>query len=259
MIKKYDSIPEFVEFAKSRGYQPESESEWYGYATHAKVVSLARSGDDTLVPDAEKLLDMLDANVEIARPEWMPTVAGAYANVPEFLAGTPECMRIMQPVASDYAPVNIYVSTTCSAGIKTETMLKRGVAILALVLKLSQMRPVKLYLLAETHGQTDGEYLQVIGVDSAPLNVSVACHALTHVGFARHLTYGVAHKEDGFNGCWPDKYAGGGAPWEAHVREVLDMNPQDIYIGAARLWDEMIKEPVAWVNKQIARFTERES
>ena len=37
------------------------------------------------------------------------------------------------------------------------------------------------------------------------------------------------------------------------------MNPQDLYIGAARSWDDMIKDPVKWVNAQVRAFTGRES
>ena len=258
MIRTFDSIPEFVAEANICRYDSPASSDWFGDITHKECVRKSRHGDESLVPAAEKLLDKLDAVVEIARPEWAPAIAGAYACVPEYLAGLPDHMRAMVPAMSDFTPVEIYVSTTCSAGIDSGLMLKRGTAILALVLKLQQMRPVRLNLLAETHGRTDGEYLQVIRVDSAPLNLAVACHCLTHVGFARRLTYGVAQRRDRFNGQWPSSYNSGGAPWEAHVREVLEMNPQDLYIGAARSWDAMIKDPVRWVNAQVQAFAQRE-
>lgn len=259
MIKTYESIPEFIAAAKGCRYDCSASDYWYGDITHDKCVAKSMHGDESLVPAAEKLLDKIDAVVEVSRTEWTPAIAGAYACVPEYLAGLPDCMRTMVQAPSDATPVEVYVSTTCSADIESDLMLKRGTAILALVLKLQQIRPVRLNLLAETHGRTDGEYLQVIRVDSAPLNLAVACHCLTHVGFTRRLTYGTAQKLDRFNGRWPDGYNSGGAPWEAHIREVLAMNPQDLYIGAARSWDDMIKDPVKWVNAQVRAFTERES
>lgn len=259
MIRTYDSIPDFVNVARYCPYKSGAlPTKWFGYIDAYECIERSLNGNDRLVPAAEKLLDQLDANVEILRPEWAPCVAGAYACVPEYLAGLPECMRRMVPAVNEVTPVQVYVSTTCSASIGTDIMLARGTAILALILKLQQMRPVQLNLLAETHGATDGEYLQVIRVESAPLNLAVACHCLTHVGFARHLTYGTARAQDGFNGAWPDSYSTGGAAWESHVREVLSMNPQDLYIGAAREWDQAITAPVAWVNAQVRAFADRE-
>lgn len=261
MLKTYDSLTDFLGAAKGVGlkrYREHEATRWVGYATYDDCLGDAVNGDEKLVPEAEKLLEKLDADVEISRARWIPAVSGAYVSVPDYLAGLPMSMRRRKAAADDIAPVRVYVSTTCSASIDTDLMLKRGVAILALVLKLQQVRPVELNLLAETHGETDGEYLQAIPLDSAPLNLSVACHCLTHVGFARHLTYGVAAANDRFNGAWPDNYGGGGAPWEAHVREVLNLSPQDLYIGAAREWDAMITDPVKWVNAQVKAFTERD-
>jgi hypothetical protein len=260
MLRAYDSLTEFLTVAstvKGRSYRDRTPDSWVGFTTYDQCLDTSKNGDEKLVPEAEKLLDKLDAEVDIERAQWVAAVSGAYVCVPDYLACVPMSMRRRKRVQSDVAPVRIYVSTTCSCSIDSKLMLKRGVAILALVLKLQQIRPVELNLLAETHGRTDGEYLQAIPIDSAPLNLSVACHCLTHVGFARHLTYGVASMKDGFNGSWPDSYGGGGAPWEAHVREVLSMEPQDLYIGAARDWDPMIQDPVKWVNAQVKAFTER--
>jgi len=257
MIQRYDSLAQFVEVAKDCPNGNASYT-WCGNISHNETVQLALNGDDKLVPEAEKLLEKLDSDIEIARPEWVPSIAGAFPSVPDYLAGLPDSMRTMHPTMRDTTPVSIYVSTTSSAGIDADTMMKRGVAILALLMKLQQMRPVQLFLLAELHGRTDGEYLQVIRIESTPLNLSTACFVLTHVGFARHLTYGVAHAKDSFNGQWPRMYDGGGSQWEEHVREVLGMNPQDVYVGAARIWDDVVRRPVEWVNKQVAQFVAKE-
>ncbi len=254
MIKNWNGLGEFVGVAKTTPNYVADCDDWTGYIDHATACKKALDGDNSYVEEAEKLLDKLDASIEMPQATWQASIYGAYPIVPEFLAGSITPMRHRVEATNDTTPIAIYVSTTCSAVIGSSDMLKRGTAILALVLKLQQVRPVELYLLAETHGRTDGEYLQVIRIESKPVDISVAAFVLCHVGFARHLTYGVAKALDGFNGSWPNNYQSGGKGWEMHVREVLEMSPNDLYIGAARAWDDMIKHPVEWVNAQVKQF-----
>lgn len=120
---------------------------------------------------------------------------------------------------------------------------------MALVLKLARKRPVNLYVTFEGHGKTDGDYLQVIPIESRPLSLAHAAFALVHVGFARHLTYSIAKMNDDFDGHWGkhklDK------PW---LRKQYEMSPSDLYIKAASDTETEFEEPVAWVNKQLAQF-----
>ena len=258
MIARFDSLGDFARRCEgvARVHRHDSAgSSWYGGISYQTALDLATSGDDTLVSQAQLLFDALEAQLDTPQGEWTASPIGAYPIVPEALAGLPDCMRRRVEVSNDHAPVTVYVSTTCSASVDAEAMLKRGVAILALVMKLQAIRPVKLVLLAELHGSSDGQCIQAIEVNSQPLDLATACYALTAVGFARHLTYSLARELDGFNGSWPNSYHGGGSRWERHIREYLDMQEQDLYIGAARSWDEALSNPVAWVNAHIQRFT----
>lgn len=253
VIKRWNGIQEYAEDAKtassySGGY---SDDTWAG-GSFQYALDGATKGDNSLVDDAEKLLDKLDADIEITGKHWEPCMAGAYPIVAEFLAGSPNPMRRMVEVDSDNTPLAIYVSTTCSASISESTMLKRGVAILALLLKMQQLRPIELYLIAELHGTTDGACVQVIQVESKPLDISVACFTLARVAFARQLTYNMGRKLDGFDGSWPRGYRD--SNWESRVREAVGMNPNDLYIPAAKEWDAMVTDPVAWVNAQVEHF-----
>lgn len=257
MVYRYESTEGYakeVGVLKGTPHANSFNGGWTNYQTFAQSVDKAIRGDDSLVAEAEKLLDQLDASVEVPTKSWEPNVHGAYPVVPDYLSGSPTPMRALSPVYREESPISIYVSTTCSAGVDADTMQKRGVAIMALLLKMQQIRPIELYLLAETHGSRDGECLQVIKVESKPLNLATACYAVADVAFARNLTYSQARKLEDFNGCWPDGYNMGGAKWEAHVREVLGMGEHDLYVGAARLWDEMVQHPVEWINATIARF-----
>lgn len=258
MVKRFDSVAEFAGVAKATPNDANSRDEWYGCISHIQAYEKAMWGDDSYVAEAEKLMDKLDANVGIPTASWEPSVYGAYPIVPEYLAGSITPMRHRVESESDSSPIAIYVSTTCSAMIDSETMLKRGTAILALVLKMQAIRPIEIYLLAETHGVQDGETLLAIKINTKPLDIAVAAFTLCHVGFARHLTYGYAKAINGFDGRWPNKYSGGGKEWEKHVREVLGMGDNDLYVPAATAWDELVARPVEWVNAQVAKFVGRE-
>lgn len=255
MIKRYENLIDFLKDAEKAGSSGRHSSDWYGNLTWDQTVNKTRKGDDSLVPMAQELIDQLEqADIEVPHREWTPDVYGAYGIVPDALAGSPVPMRRLTMHPTEVAPINIYVSTTSSAGISADVMLKRGVTILALCMKLQQIRPVSLYLLAETHGKTDGEFLQVIKLDSQPIGLAIACFTLTAVGFARHLTYRNAEKIDSFNGAWPNRYASGGSSWVTHVKEVLCMTESDLYIGAARAWDDLVTKPVEWINAQIKKL-----
>lgn len=257
MITKWDSIAEFVQTAKDykhsqRGY---GSASWFGGLTFDECLNKAIMGDDSLVPQAEALLDQLDANVEVSQRSWVPSIYGAYPIVAEFLAGDINCMRRMYPDVLETAPLAIYVSTTSSAMISSDVMLKRGIAILALLMKMQQIRPIELYLVTELDGTDNGETIQVIRVESRPLAIGQACFVLSQVGFARHLTYTVARGMNNYSGGWPREYEFDDTKlWEAKIREKLGMSSNDLYIKAAQVWDPMVADPVNWVNEQVRKF-----
>ena len=129
-------------------------------------------------------------------------------------------------------------------------MQKRGIAILALVLKLQQIRPVNLYLLHEGDGRQDSETFTVVKLDTRPLDISVVCHTLTDVGFTRRLMFCAARRNNNFMYGWPRNYKQ--PEYQTRIRQVLNMTASDIYIKGALIGDELLNNPVAWVNKQIA-------
>ena len=72
--------------------------------------------------------------------------------------------------------------------------------------------------------------------------------------FARALTYAhMTHYHD-WDGGWPKGYRQTG--YDKLVRESCGMTPEDLWIGSSHSEDTLLKnDPVAWVNKQLARFS----
>ena len=253
MLVEFDSVEEFARAARDTIDPDPQLLDWYGYITHQEAYQKAIIGDESYVKEAEKFLNQLD----VLTPEtkaWkvIQSPYGGQCNIGDWLAGSPLPMRRRIRTTSEIAPVNIYVSTTCSMGIKADTMQRRGYAILALLLKLQQIRPIQLYLLTELHGETDGWHYQKIRVESQPLAVGVAAFALCHVGFARHLTYGYAREKDGFNGHWPSGYRQ--SNYVQKRAERLGLTDQDMILKEAHSNDQLVSQPVEWIKKQLKRY-----
>lgn len=230
--------------------------DWYGGLDWNETVARALRGDDSLVPQAEALIAKLEGAIEVQGYQVRPDVWGSRVSVPDYLAGSPTSMRRRAKVASDLSPIGVYVSVTSSASISAETLLRRGTAILALIMKLERVRPVSLRLITELDGVADGNHVQVIPIESQPLNLSTACFALARTGFDRHLCHAYGHACDGYAGGWAARIHDGETAYTQWLRDHVGMAPQDLYIKRAAVGDALLSDPVAWINQQVQKTME---
>lgn len=255
MLVEFDSIEAFARAAKEVVKRPaHSANEWTGNISFDQAVNLAIKGDESYVKQATELIDKLDVDMPETRIyETIRSPFGGRVNMTDWLTGAPTPMRRRRRTTSEFAPVKIVVSTTCSSEIKSETMQKRGAVILALLFKLQQVRPIQLYLLTELHGERDGWHYQLIRVESQPLAISVAAFALCNVGFARHLTYDYARSIDGFDGSWPKGYYQ--SNYAQRRAERLNLTDSDLVIKEAYSGDKLVTKPVEWIKEQLSKYT----
>lgn len=253
MIETYTWGEYLASLPAARSSAKYSGGDWTDGETFASALAKMAHGDDTYASLADQLLDRLnDVTEGVPMREWTPCPYGAYPVIPEFLAGHPACMRVMSP-SGEPAPVKIVVSTTCSGGTDKQAMTERGAAILALVQKLQAIRPVELYVLVEGNDEKVGDNLfQLISIDTKPLSIAHACFALANVGFARTLTYTHMRHYHDWVGNWPRSYHH--ADYESIVRTECQMAPDDLWIRSAHLLDALMRDPVSWVNAQLARY-----
>ena len=254
-IVRYETYSDFLAVASSGNCARHDDyrSSWFNGETAEQSLNFAQYGNDSLVPEAEKLLESIqDVYGGTETNQWEPSPCGAYPIVPEYLNGSPTCMRQMLPVG-EVSPVCIYVCTTCSAAVTPEQIKKRGIAILALVMKLQAIRPVELFVTAETDG-TGGDVIQVIPIESKPLSLAHATYCLTSAGFVRRLTYGIANEKYNSCGSWGIMYDKLGSSYPEWLKGQLGCSPSDLYIKSAHCDDSMLSDPVAWVNRELERF-----
>lgn len=254
----YRKLPEDYRRGEDR------DRSWIG-GSALDAAKMCSTGDDRLVAEAEKMLDLFQVSAPTLRPEWSASVFGAYPMVPDALGGNPESMRRLTQVGTDFAPIRLFIATTSSGGINHEQLTKRGTALLALTMILSAIRPVELYAIATMEGDKTatradkvdaGACLLVTRINSQPLDLATACHVLTSVALDR----GVTHKlglDHGFRGGW----SWGMDPSTAKAREklgaALDATHRDIVVPGAWLYDQTVTDPIGYVRKELREFEER--
>jgi len=254
MLVIFDSLPEFIATVKDEVTRPYHESSaWTANVSFDEAIEKTLHGDASYVPAAEKLIEQL--TLTMPRTRGFKTVASPYGGRCKFSdwqVGSPTPMRRRIRTSTEYGPIKIVVSTTSSYGITAETMAKRGTAILALLLKLQELRPIELYLLAETDGKQDGWYYQYIRVETKPLDIAIAAFVLCNVGFARHLTYDLARVLDGFKGRWPSDYKK--SNYASRRASRLGFVYEDIMIKGVNHKDKLVTKPVEWLSEQLKKY-----
>lgn len=220
--------------------------------------SVMQNGDNAAVQRITNILDKVDASFRDREAvQWLPSVAGAYPVVPDFLAGNPECMRYRQPVEDDRSPIRIFVGITVSAGVNIKTAEKRGAAAAALAMRLAEDRPVELWAYCDMRIKGQTKFIQ-FRVSTTPISaheISFALgsiEALRRVGFAAHRE--LVGDEDGGSINWAfGKYNVATDEYLQAVREGLNAAAQDVVLpgGFVTEVEQMADNPVKWVHDKL--------
>jgi len=256
-MKRYHyqyTLEEFMSPSVRGSFRDYNDISWYGNQTHEQVVNGAINGDDSLVPYAEKLIEQLDTTVDIEHAEWIPSIYGAYPIVPEFLAGSVTPMRHKTRVPSDTTPIGVWVDLTPSCGVDAKTLERKGATILALVMKLQQVRAVELHCCGLAPSDVEGGYFIDILMPTQPLQLSVVCHVLTCAGFIRDLVFGHKMRECNQAGWW-----GRVIREEEEFRSAASIPEGDLAIVGSHLQDyESLRDNVRWVQDQVNKYVHKE-
>lgn len=267
MIRRYESLAAIMAHARDlnscTASYGNSHNSWYGSESVADTFRLGTLGDRSLVPEAEKLLRQLETNIEVPRKCWEPNIAGPICIVPDVLAGRPQAFRHLRERNDEKAPITILACSTISGGISVETIKRRGIAVLALIMALSRLRPIALYSIGTLDGPNDrsGETILATRIETAPLDLARACWMLTSAGFARRINYSIMERINGARGSWPKGFIYSAPdPYMDHLRTTLSSDPsRTIVIKPTHLNDPLANDPLPWLKAQIARFTQETS
>lgn len=278
----FDSMADLANFmTEDKTLHPHQHDSWYGRLDGAASLAMIRTGDTSCVADAEKLLDQFDIHLASYGSELDVSPAGFMPCVPLYVGGEPECMYDLVACETDAQPIKVLVDPTSSAGITTPTLRLRGTTILAAVMALAAIRPVKLEVACLLDASADRVFTlpalpavdgsggrkrranvcQVrVGINSTPLDLASAGYALSHPAFARHVLYGVARHTFGSPLRWPtvtgvNMHDTRSAATQAVAYELLQEDPaHTLFIPAISLTDPIVSEPKKWLAEVLAKY-----
>lgn len=261
-VAKFWTLDAFLGAAHDSPHQQHTRRGW-SESTRDGVAYVRKGASPAEQEPVRALLAKVDAQVRgRVRPEWADSVAGARANVPALLAGHPLTMRKRQAVEHDAAPLRVYVETTVSEGTSTHCVQVRGAAVAALVMRLVEMRPVELWAVSSMDIRPDAfggwrkrvDTVIAVRLNTTPLSASELTAVLVNQTFARNVMFAVATQMAGFN----SEYISWGGGHDADgrmkfIRKELGADAKDILIPGGHLTqqDDIVADPVVWVNKQL--------
>lgn len=261
-IERFESVPEFVRTAVSRGVEKHhyfDTAEWGDGLKGPEVIRRALNGDNSFAKACENTITHL-APVFKSAPQfsYQPDFAGSRVNVGAYLSGDPMCMRRKTRTNQATPHITMYVEVDSSSGVNQETMLKRGGAILALLEWLQSANVgVDLYLITCCYGTENEGFYGLIRVESRPLDLANSAFAIAHPAFARRLCYAYSAVTSYFGNGWPRNSTAWGitsARYAEYMRSLLQMSPGDIYVPAASYNDPLVRTPETWLKDRIMQL-----
>lgn len=266
MHPEYTTFADPVEYCKyltdvASSYSNSGEKSFYGDTYEQGLNSLIHGSPKYLQQAQDLINKMADAQIfSLHQPIIETSVVGFAPNVPAFLAGQPKDMYTIYNSEDENTttPINIYVETLVSAGISHEQLIHRGVAVLAFVLAMNNIRPVELYTVCIGHssGKTTGI---VCKVPSKPLSLEQATFMLCDPVYYRRLAFASIYEHAKRNTGsirWPFDDIPTSDTYTEKLRKYLNLEPHDVFIKGGYLFDETMKNnPIQWVRNMIEQHT----
>lgn len=247
----FDSVTEMTEKSISKLdrslWMPTA---WNNYETIETIKTKVANGELKNQKQVESTLDKINANVEVDHKHWEASMVGAYPSVPDYLSGNPLNMRRLLPIETNTSPVTIYVDMFVSSSISADDLQKKGIAIIALVCKLQEIRPIELVIVSANRNKLDtGDVAVACKLETNPISLAHLLVILGNPGFVRTvvLNYKLQFMDVKSN-----------LPPSANPKKLFDLNQDTIWIdGAVSADGWTFGDPVAWVNQQVAKFNQR--
>lgn len=266
--KHFNTGIELAEYyADEAKKHPKEGDAWYSWEDDR---TLGMRGRDSLIKgterfnkDIQKFVDEIWESVPVLQRMWELQPVGFFPNVPVYLTGDPNNMWRLSEETSERTPVRIWVGTTSSVAFNHEDITRRGAAVAAFALVLSQVRPVHItpytsYGIAYEYS-TDptldrGDVILSWDLQTSPLILSEVAASLCDPMIARYLTRDLAHVvQREYRGRWVRGFDN-----EEVMRVKLGAQKEDIWLRNIYATDPLVRDPAAWVRKELRRYTKED-
>lgn len=247
--------------ALMRRVRNSAEYGYSGYAADAarrkRGLNKLANGNPELVREAQQMLDKLHdlLDISVPVPHWESYVYGSRPNVGAYLSGHPFNMR--RRVQYDaLEPIRVWVNVASDWRVPDSDIWKRGVAVIALALALSERRTVTItpYHTADKDRINDSNntllYWQC-DLSTSPLVLSEL--GLFDPDVTRYVgTYVNLLMCPEIEPGQPYKLAS----QIPTVREALNIPADDIVLGILRPDDDTVYDPIKWLREQLQPYLE---
>lgn len=210
------------------------------------------------------IMDALDDTVERERRELVAAPVGHRVVVPDVLRGHPMAMRRHAMEPSLLAPVSLVMEISVSGDMDEKAFMRRGAALAALALRLSETRPVECRLAwADMTMGRNGGYINTLGtvrLPSNPMDVGQLTALACDMRFQFDVTFAMDAVQAGYTNITQSPgiaWAYGMEPGDPRrikkVRDHLGLLEGDLFIpgGYSTEARQMARDPVGWVNKYL--------
>lgn len=152
---------------------------------------------------AQKVKEVLDLVANILKPQTHEVQAvyqdsgGAYIDVGRFVTGEPECFGVFIPPDNPRKPIKVAVSSSASAGVHGESLVKRGAAVVAAIDVLETQGYMVECDVTDTVRRSYARYTANIRVKEMgqPVDLDRLGFCLIHPGFMRRLIFAIQETE----------------------------------------------------------------
>lgn len=262
VVARFTDVTELVEYAHTwrvaHGHPTDETSthsgEW-SEGTWKWAKNAALNGDQQYVPGALDLLAEVDAVLPPTNgAATVRSVYGGRVNLSDWRAGSPTPMRRRHRQITDRGLVQIFLPFAASASLGTSQLLPRGNAIMALIMKIQQYRPVQVWLYDETQvkGQSRVPFYYLVGVSTQPLSLAHVGFAVSHPAFFREIGWQAEEQSGAHASAWTHDMHHQG--YEARRNARIGANPVDLVLSSATDWNPLINHPIEWIKSELQRM-----
>jgi hypothetical protein len=170
----------------AQSYANHTDTKWAG-GTYEEFQRDAVGYANNYSQMAERLMDKFtNVAMETVGLDLEYNTTNGMLDYEAMMAGEPDCLFGMTDTETESGPIKIYMDQWISSTIPASTIVRRGVACLALMQAIMVHRPVMLeVVLANRHGRAGVDVIQTVPAPTNPLNLSLASWMVASPCFVR--------------------------------------------------------------------------
>jgi hypothetical protein len=255
-VVEFSSLDDIVNSIKDTRHcdaHGETDPDWYGSANFGESLTMAHNGWSAIRADVDKIMARIKDRIKDVTPtvfDMAHDVSGMMVDMGAFMSGEPECMLYPVPVASRRSGkvVRIHYNTGAMAYVNGDVMIKRGVAVLALVDALNALG-VNCEVWTESAAKNGGRtavVLACIKQAHESLDINRLMFVLANPSFHRRFNF-AARVQFSLAGI---KNGGDCASAGLHMGDVVNA---DVTVHKAHnVGDAIAEDPDGWILGELA-------